>query len=69
MAIRQFRLSKNVKADFITAAKLLEDDNLIWSADLDSIRHSLAKYLREKAENGNENSWHLIDVVDRFISD
>lgn len=69
MVIRQFRLSKSVKADFITAAQLLEDDNLVWSADLDTIRHSLAKYLREKAENGNENSWHLIDVVDRFIAE
>lgn len=69
MAIRQLRLSKTVKADFIQAARLLEDDNLIWSADLDTIRKPMAEYLREKAELGNQNSWHLIDVVDRFIAD
>jgi hypothetical protein len=69
MVIREVKLDKFVKRDFIEAAKLLDDDNLIWSADLDSIRKDLAKYLRERAESGASNSRHLIEVVERFIAD
>lgn len=66
MAIREYI---TVRTRFIEAANLLDDDNLIWSADLDSIRKDLAKYLREKAEHGESNSPHLVSVVDRFIAD
>jgi hypothetical protein len=69
MVIREVKLDKFVKRDFIEAAKLLDDDNLIWSADLDAIRKDLAKYLRERAESGASNSRHLIEVVERFIAD
>lgn len=66
MVIREYKL---IKTRFIEAANLLDDDNLIWSADLDSVRKDLAKYLREKAEHGESNSPHLLSVVDRFIAD
>jgi len=55
--------------EFLQAAKLLEDDNLVWSADLDTIRKDLAKYLREMAEKGAISNSHLSQVVRRFIAD
>ena len=35
-----------IYADFMQAAGLLRDKNLVWSADLDSIREELADYLK-----------------------
>jgi hypothetical protein len=55
--------------EFLQAAKLLEDDNLVWSADLDTIRKELAQYLREMAEKGAISNSHLSQVVRRFIAD
>lgn len=66
MVIREY---ETIRTRFIKAANLLDDDNLIWSADLDSIRKDLATYLRDRAELGERNSQHLINVVDRFIAD
>ena len=54
--------------DFLEAARLLDDDNLVWSADLDSIRKQLAVYLRAKAPLGSSNNPALIGVVERFIA-
>jgi len=61
------RTNQRVRADFLTAAALLNDDNLVWSADLDSIRHDLAKFLEAKAGLGAGNNPHLIAVVESFI--
>jgi hypothetical protein len=58
-----------ITADFKQAAALLKDKNLVWSADLDSIREDLAGYLEAKATLGLGNNPHLIAVVQRLISD
>jgi len=58
-----------VYADFRQAAALLRDKNLVWSADLDSIREELADYLDAKAGLRNENNPHLIAVVQRLLAD
>lgn len=58
-----------VYADFRQAASLLRDKNLVWSADLDSIREELADYLDAKAALGNANNPHLIAVVQRLLAD
>ena len=60
--------SDRIYADFRQAASLLRDDNLIWHADLDGIRHDLAEYLEAKATLGVANNPHLIAVVQRLIS-
>ena len=62
-------INQKVKREFLEAARLLDDDNLEWSSDLDCIRKELAAYLRERAKKGEQNSRHLIDVVERFIAD
>ena len=62
-------INQKIKREFLEAAKLLDDDNLEWSSDLDCIRKDLAKYLRERAEKGEQNSRHLRNVVERFIAD
>ena len=54
--------------NFLEAARLLDDDNLVWSADLDSIRKQLAVYLRAKASLGSSNNPALVQVVERFIA-
>lgn len=58
-----------IYADFKQAAALLRDKNLVWSADLDSIREDLAEYIETRATLGSANNPHLIAVVQRFISD
>lgn len=58
-----------VYADFRQAASLLRDKNLVWSADLDSIREELADYLDAKAGLGSGNNPHLIAVVQRLLAD
>ena len=58
-----------IYADFKQAAALLKDKNLVWSADLDSIREDLAEYIETRATLGSANNPHLIAVVQRFISD
>lgn len=51
------------------AAGLLRDKNLVWSADLDSIREELADYLEVKATLGSANNQHLIAVVQRLLAE
>lgn len=68
MVIRQMK-TERVIADFKQAAALLRDKNLVWSADLDSIREELAEYIESKATLGNSNNPHLIAVVQRLIAD
>lgn len=58
-----------IYADFMQAAGLLRDKNLVWSADLDSIREELADYLEAKASLGAANNPHLIAVVQRLLAD
>jgi hypothetical protein len=58
-----------IYADFKQAAALLRDKNLVWSADLESIREDLAEYIETRATLGSANNPHLIAVVQRFISD
>jgi hypothetical protein len=58
-----------VYADFKQAAALLRDKNLVWSADLDSIREELAEYLETKATLGSANNPHLVAVVQRLLAD
>ncbi len=58
-----------IYADFRQAAALLRDKNLVWSADLDSIREDLAEYIETKAALSSANNSHLIAVVQRLIAD
>ena len=60
--------NERIYADFRQAASLLKDKNLVWSADLDSIREELAAYIEAKATLGSANNPHLIAVVQRLIS-
>lgn len=60
-------VNSRIRADFLTAAALLSDRNLVWSADLDSIREDLAQYLEERASLGAANNPHLIQVVQTLI--
>jgi hypothetical protein len=68
MVIREMK-SERVTADFRQAAALLRDKNLVWSADLDSIREDLAEYLETKATLGSANNAHLIAVVQRLLAE
>jgi hypothetical protein len=61
--------SERIYADFRQAASLLRDKNLVWSADLDSIREDLAEYIETKASLGIANNSHLVAVVQRLIAD
>ena len=63
------RTNNRLYADFKQAAALLDDDQLVWSADFESIRKDLARYLEVKAGLGVGNNPHLINVVQSIIAD
>ncbi len=55
-----------ITKDFLQAAGLLEAD-LVWSADFDTLREPLAKYLRVKSALGVANNPHLRELVARLL--
>jgi hypothetical protein len=57
-----------VTNDFLQAAGLLESD-LVWSADFDTLREPLAKYLKVKAALGKANNAYLKDIVNRLLAE
>ena len=63
------RTSDRIYADFKQAAGLLDDDNLVWSSDLDAIRRDLARYLSAKASLGAANNPHLIQLVQTLLAE
>jgi hypothetical protein len=60
---------KRIYADFMQAASLLRDKNLVWSADLDAIREDLAVYLEFALESGNWQSPTLHRIVQSLIAE
>lgn len=56
-------------ADFRQAASLLRDKNLVWSADLDSIREDLADFLEQAVALGYDNNTTLNYIVQSLIAD
>ena len=56
-------------ADFKQAAALLRDPNLVWSADLDTIREDLADYLEVALVDRTWQSPTLQRIVQTLISD
>ena len=56
-------------ADFKQAAALLRDRNLVWSADLDSIREDLADYLEIALVDDTWQSPTLQRIVQALISE
>jgi hypothetical protein len=56
-------------ADFRQAAALLRDRNLVWSADLDSIREDLALYIESAVISGQMQNTALQRIVQSLIAD
>jgi hypothetical protein len=61
------KISDEVFAPYIEAARLLQDENLIWDKDFDDIRGALALALRECAVTRNLNPWFL-EVAFKLIA-
>ena len=61
------KISEEVFAPYYEAARLLQDDNLIWDKDFDDIRGALALALRECAVTRNLNPWFL-EVAFKLIA-
>jgi hypothetical protein len=61
------KISDEVFAPYYEAARLLQDDNLIWDKDFDDIRGALALALRECAVTRNLNPWFL-EVAFKLIA-
>lgn len=60
---------ERLRADFKTASWLLRDPNLVWSADMESIREDLANYIDARAVLGASNNPYLVSVVQKLIAD
>lgn len=52
-----------------TAASLLEDRNLEWSADFEIVREPLAKLLRYNAPMGDYANKDVLRIADRLTED
>lgn len=63
------KASERRRADFRQAAALLRDPNLVWSADLDSIREDLARFLEQALALGYDNNVTLQHIVQSLIAD
>lgn len=53
------KISEDCFQPYQEAAKLLQDPNLVWDEDFDSIRHALALAFKECATTKNLNPWFL----------
>ena len=62
-------MNNRMIADFRQAAALLRDRNLVWSADLDSIREDLALYIESAVISGQMQNTALQRIVQSLIAD
>lgn len=62
-------MNNRMIADFRQAAALLRDPNLVWSADLDSIREDLALYIESAVISGQMQNTALQRIVQALIAD
>jgi len=53
----------------LTAAELLRDRNLIWSADMEAIRIPLASLLSYEADFESVNRPVIVKIAERLIDD
>ena len=60
------KISSDLFEPYYEAARLLEDNNLVWSKDFNTIRNALALALKECATTHNLNPWFL-QVAYRLI--
>ena len=63
------KVNNRMIADFRQAAALLRDRNLVWSADLDSIREDLALYIESAVISGQMQNTALQRIVQSLIAD
>jgi hypothetical protein len=61
------KISDEVFAPYHEAARLLQDENLIWDKDFNDIRIALAHALKECAVTRNLNPWFL-EVAYKLIA-
>ena len=61
------KISDEVFAPYYEAARLLQDENLVWDKDFDDIRIALAHALKECAVTRNLNPWFL-EVAYKLIA-
>ena len=66
---KEQRVNNRLIADFRQAAALLRDRNLVWSADLDSIREDLALYIESAVISGQMQNTALQRIVQSLIAD
>jgi hypothetical protein len=60
------KISDELFQPYREAASLLQDENLVWDEDFNTIRNALALALRECATTHNLNPWFL-EVAYRLI--
>jgi hypothetical protein len=53
------KISDELFEPYKMAAQLLQDENLVWDEDFNTIRNALAHALRECAVTRNLNPWFL----------
>lgn len=53
------KISDDLFQPYQEAARLLQDENLVWDEDFNSIRNALAHALQECAKTHNLNPWFL----------
>jgi hypothetical protein len=61
------KINPELFAPYLEAAALLQDKNLVWDEDFNSIRLALAHALTECAQTRNLNPWFL-EVAYKLIA-
>jgi hypothetical protein len=56
-------------ANYAQVIALLKDDQLVWSSDMDSIRHMLADVFSEAKDDGNFELTTLNYLAEKLIED
>jgi hypothetical protein len=62
-------MNKKIRADFIQAMELLDDDKLEWSKDMESIRKALADVFDEACLLGLDSLGTLNYLAEVLIAD
>lgn len=59
----QHKLFLSNSKELREAARLINDDNLVWDEDFEGIRKVLAAWLADEARKGNHASAFALDVA------
>ena len=62
------KLEQRYYADYMQAAGMLLDKNLVWSSDMETIRANLGAYIKRMATQGDFTDFNIFGIVQDLIA-